>query len=82
MPSKEDMEYLRECLKHTSKQEGNYPNGSPFVKKLWWGNEEATARVARILEEHHQLTTPLSVINFFEKPYYWEVNMMKIVSQV
>lgn len=80
MTTQEDIQFLKGCLKHTSKQEGNYPSGSPFAKKLWWGNEESVSRVALILVENCTLITPESVISFFDEPNLWEDEMEKIVN--
>ncbi len=79
MTTQEDISFLRDCLKHTAKQEGNFPNGSPFVKKLWWGNQETIIKVARIFVKEKLYTTPNSIIDFFEKPYKSEVDMETIV---
>ncbi len=79
MTTKEDTEYLAGCLEHTSKQEGIFPKGSPFVKKLWWGNEDMVIIIACILVKEGYLSTPQLVVDFFAKPYNWEMDMKEIV---
>ncbi len=79
MPTNDDIEYLRVCLKHTSKQHGEYPKGSPFLKRLWWGEEETVSEVARILIENCVLDTPESAMLFYDKPHNFEKEMQEIV---
>ena len=72
---KSDIEYLENCLAHTSKQHSLIHNSD----KIWYANNDTLLAVARILDEDFSFRDTSCVIDYFEKPYKWEYEMKQIV---
>jgi vacuolar-type H+-ATPase catalytic subunit A/Vma1 len=72
---KSDIEYLENCLEHTSKQHNLLTDSN----KIWYSNNDTVLSVARILDSDFSFRDTSSVIDFFEKPYKGEYEMRQIV---
>lgn len=73
---KDNAEYLRDCLKKTSKQVGLL---SP---DLWYLSGDTMLSVANILEDQGYLHSAGDAIRFFEKPYHFESDMAEIAGDL
>jgi RIO-like serine/threonine protein kinase len=70
-----DIEYLENCLTHTSKQHDIFKESS----KIWYVDSDTLITVARILDGECYFREASNAIDFFEKPYKWESEMQEIV---